>query len=70
MWAADNYFNTGNQWVATGTVTGMVDDEMYLSERWDSNSGPELKYDIPVIPAGQYEVTLYFSENYVEDIGD
>lgn len=68
-WDADNFFNTGNEYTAkTGSVTGTVDDEMYLSERWDPPSGDELVYGIPV-PSGDYDVTLYFSENYVDSVG-
>jgi hypothetical protein len=68
-WAADKYFNTGNRYVASGSIEGTSNDSLFLSERWDSPSGDELVYSIPVIPSLTYEVTLYFSENYVDEDG-
>jgi hypothetical protein len=68
-WEADNYFNTGNKFVASGQIDGTEDDEILLSERWDPYSGDELVYDIPNIPPGTYAVTLHFSENYVNEAG-
>ena len=53
-WEADNYFNTGNKFVASGQIDGTEDDEILLSERWDPHSGDELVYDIPSIPPGTY----------------
>jgi hypothetical protein len=69
-WAADKYFNTGNRYVASGSIEGTSDDSLLLSERWDSPSGDELVYSIPVVPSLTYEVTLYFSENYVDEDGN
>ena len=68
-WEADNYFNTGNKFVASGQIDGTEDDEILLSERWDPSSGDELVYDIPNVPPGTYDVTLHFSENYVNEAG-
>jgi hypothetical protein len=68
-WEADNYFNTGNKFVTSGQIDGTKDDEILLSERWDPSSGEELVYDIPSIPPGTYDVTLHFSENYVNEAG-
>jgi hypothetical protein len=68
-WEADNYFNTGNKFVASGQIDGTENDEILLSERWDPSSGDELVYDILNIPHGTYDVTLHFSENYVNEAG-
>jgi len=71
LWAADINFNTGNKYTAKGRpVTGTADDAMYLSERWDPPSGPELMYEIPISREGEYQVTLFFSETYFDSVGE
>jgi hypothetical protein len=40
-----------------------VDDFLYQSERWQKNTSPSIRYNVPVAN-GQYDVGLLFSENY------
>ena len=68
-WDPDNYFNTGNIFVTSGQIDGTEDDAILLSERWDPPNDNELVYDIPNISPGSYNVTLHFSENYVDEAG-
>ena len=65
-WSAVNYFVNGKKFVATGSINGTDDDDIFLSERYDSI----LKYEIPGMPSGTHEVTLLFLENYVKNPGD
>jgi len=72
-WIADNpgnhgYVNTGKQHtyagsVATAALPVSVPATLFKTERWDAGAAPEMQWDIPVA-AGNYEVRLYFSENY------
>jgi len=72
-WIADNpgnhgYVNTGtinsyNTNTAPGNIPANVPTSLFKTERWDAASGAEMQWDIPV-SAGQYEVRLYFAENW------
>jgi len=72
-WAADNgsnsFANTGKTWSNSATVDLSDVDEslpasLFQSERYDPPGGADLVWQLPVSP-GQYEVRLYFSENYI-----
>ena len=66
-WIADTpYVNTGNKFLSPATITGTRDPVIYKTERYDSPSGPEMVYSIPVPSPGQYVVALHFAEVYSE----
>ncbi len=58
-WSADKNFVGGTAKTSAQSVTGTSDPTLYQSERF----APTLTYQIPVA-SGNYEVTLYFAENY------
>jgi len=59
VWSADTYYTNGQTAKYTTPVTGTSDPTLYQTERY----APTLNYHIPV-PNGNYEVTLYYAENY------
>jgi hypothetical protein len=63
IWSADYGYNTGNKSSKSVAISGTEDDALFQTQRWDSNSGEELKYSFDV-PNGDYVVNLYFAENY------
>jgi hypothetical protein len=67
VWSADTGFTGGvagdNQGQA---VQGAADSTLYDGQRYGNAAG--FAYDFPV-PAGSYEVTLKFAENYVNGVG-
>jgi len=73
-WLADNpgshgYVSTGNthtfssQTIDTSTLTEAIPAQLLQSERWDAPSGPEMQWDIPLVP-GTYDVRLYYAETF------
>jgi hypothetical protein len=63
VWSADFGFNTGNKSSSSVGINDTEDDVLFQTQRWDSNSGEELKYSFDV-PNGDYVVNLYFAEVY------
>lgn len=64
LWAADNYFSTGNTVNTTGVaIANTTDDAIYQTQRWDPPGNPELSYTLPIVN-GQYQVRLHFAETY------
>lgn len=61
IWSADADFNGGSVFSTTHAIAGTKDSTLFQNERW---SATPLTYTIPV-PAGNWFVSLYFSENYV-----
>jgi Tol biopolymer transport system component len=68
FWQADRGFNTGEGSHFTAPVAGTLDDALYQDERWDQAAAPELQYQFAV-PNGNYDVRLFFAENYVPNFG-
>jgi glucose/arabinose dehydrogenase len=63
-WAEDvQYFNTGNIHSSGASIANTIEDTLYQSERWDSETGPEMIYSLP-IANGSYDVRLHFAEIY------
>ena len=58
VWESDRYLRGGQLVFRPHTVTGTEDPEMYRGERFGN-----LTYVVPVA-AGQYSVTLHFSETW------
>ncbi len=63
VWSADYGYNTGNLAAKSVAISGTEDDALFQTQRWDANSGEELKYSFDV-PNGNYVVNLYFAETY------
>ncbi|MFV2068809.1 MAG: malectin domain-containing carbohydrate-binding protein, partial [Pirellulales bacterium] len=80
VWEADMggspapYLSAGSSPNETASTTGAIDltdpsvpagtpESIFQTERWDGLDGSEMEWDFPV-PAGQYEVRLYFAEIY------
>lgn len=67
QWAADSFYNNGGEteslWNPVKTIYGTSNDELYMTSRYDPQSTPALRYEIPV-PSGRQElsVTLHFAE--------
>jgi hypothetical protein len=68
FWQADRGFNTGEASHFTAPIAGTLDDALYQDERWDRSTAPELQYRFAV-PNGNYDVRLFFAENYVPNFG-
>jgi len=79
-WEADTsgspapYLSAGSSATETASTSGPIDlsdpsipvgtpAAIFQSERWDAAGGSEMQWDFPV-PAGPYEVRLYFAETY------
>lgn len=63
-WISDaGFYNAGKSFSVSQPIAGTDADPLFQTERWDKPASPELIYSIPV-PAGEYRVRLYFSENY------
>ncbi len=71
-WLADFGYNTGNTSSTSQPIAKTVNDELYQTERWDSSSGAELNYSLPVTPNRRYLVRLHFAEIYggIDSPGD
>jgi hypothetical protein len=61
VWSADTDFNQGSTFSTTHAIAGTSDPTLFQNERWSAST---LTYAIPV-PAGNWTLSLYFSENYV-----
>jgi hypothetical protein len=60
IWAADRYFDGGEEWsVRYRRIFRASDPQLFLSAR----QGQEFGYDIPLKP-GNYELRLYFAETF------
>jgi glucose/arabinose dehydrogenase len=64
LWSEDKLYNHG----ASGTfpkrdVLGTNDDVLYLTERWEPTDAP-LKYTLPNLQKGKYDIKLYFAEMF------
>lgn len=66
-WIADTYFQEGQTYLSYAQISDTVDDFLYLSERWQKNESPSMRYNVPVAN-GQYAVRLLFSENYARSM--
>ena len=72
-WIADNpgshdFVNTGRthsypQNIDVSSLSANTPATLFNTERWDPPAGLAMNWDIPLVP-GQYEVRLYFSENF------
>jgi hypothetical protein len=69
MLAITNY-NTGKTFKVTTAITGAsaADQQLYQTERYDENTGEEMKYIFNVLN-GKYKVRLHFVETYVSGLG-
>lgn len=64
-WIPDKFFDAGHYGDnGVNNTTNTDYPEIYRSERYGTSS-----YNIPV-PPGNYQVSLYFAENYFDHIGD
>ena len=62
IWRADDgFYNTGNAYTTTNTISGTDMIPLYQTERWDDTNTPEMVYSFPVTP-GSYVVRLHFAE--------
>ena len=69
VWSADKDFNAGlAASVITTAIKGTPDPWLFQNERYSENDSPAMVYTIPA-PIGAYTLNLYFSENYVRDVG-
>ena len=70
VWSADIHFNTGKPYKPRKVVpiANTTEDTLYQTERWDPPTGPELRYDIPLLN-GDYDVYLHFAEVYWTKVG-
>ena len=66
FWQNDSgFFNTGETFGLTGTISGTNKPDLYLTERWDTPANSELLCSLPVAPdPGIYQVRLHFAEIY------
>ncbi|MGF1481071.1 MAG: malectin domain-containing carbohydrate-binding protein [Cyanophyceae cyanobacterium] len=46
------------------SVPASAPEAIFQSERWDPKSGSPMKWELPVEADGDYEVRLFFAENY------
>lgn len=64
------YHNTGSTKGNTSMNTrgaalpAYAPDELFLQERWDHGSAPEMEWEFPIGVAGVYQVNLFFMNNY------
>jgi len=68
LWSADTNFNVGNTASFITAIKGTADQWLFHNERYSQNDSPAMIYTIPA-PIGTYTLNLYFSENYVQGIG-
>jgi hypothetical protein len=68
LWSADTNFNVGNTASFITAIKGTADQWLFQNERYSQNDSPAMIYTIPA-PIGTYTLNLYFSENYVQGIG-
>jgi hypothetical protein len=69
VWSADTNFNVGTTAsFITTAIKGTPDQWLFQNERYSQNDSPAMVYTIPA-PIGTYTLNLYFSENYVQGIG-
>jgi Tol biopolymer transport system component len=61
QWVADRGFNTGQTSRVSATIANTSDQALYLDQRFDAPTSPELHYQFAV-PAGRYLVRLHFAE--------
>ena len=59
----NNTYATGSSVTAGPSVPSEVPLALFQSERYDTSSSPEMQWNFPV-SNGNYEVRLYFAENY------
>ena len=59
----NNTYTTGSSVTAGPSVPSEVPLALFQSERYDTSSSPEMQWNFPV-SNGNYEVRLYFAENY------
>ncbi len=65
LWAADENYSGGSTAAEGGAVTGTSDSTLYDTQRY----GNSFSYSFNV-PAGAYQVTLKFAENYSGDFAN
>ena len=59
----NNTYTSGSSVTAGPSVPSEVPLALFQSERYDNSSAPEMQWNFPV-SNGNYEVRLYFAENY------
>ncbi len=62
-WAADYGFNTGSPGSTTAAISGTTDPDLYLTNRWDPDTAPELTYSFAVA-SGNYRVRIHMAETW------
>jgi hypothetical protein len=68
LWSADTNFNVGDTASFITGIKGTADQWLFQNERFSRNDSPAMIYTIPA-PIGTYTLNLYFSENFVQGIG-